>query len=146
MRQVAGRNPLLQASVLLEEADMASSEGEASKALHALQRASVLAPQAVWWYAQQRHAFQELRGRQEFEAAVQEARAEWCKRTGRAAPERGAAPPTYVAAALAMAPEKTHARPARHSSWRALVVQGLTLTGTLALLLWWTWHFFLSPG
>jgi tetratricopeptide (TPR) repeat protein len=146
MRKVAGRNDVLQSNVYLEQADMASSLGNSTDALVALRRAIALAPHAACWYASQPHTFQELRGIPTFDAALVEAREAWSQRTGLAEPERGAAPPAYIAGEIAAAPERAHARPARHASWRALVVQGATLAGTLALLIWWTWHFFLTPG
>jgi tetratricopeptide (TPR) repeat protein len=146
MRKVAERNPALQADVLLEEADVASSVGNNVAALAALRRAIGLAPHVASWYATQPHTFQELRGDAQLDAALAEARAEWCRVTGSTAPEAGAAPPAYVAAEIAAAANRAHASPAKHASQRALVVQALTLAGTLALLVWWTWHFFLSPG
>jgi tetratricopeptide (TPR) repeat protein len=146
LHKVAGRNPMLQASACLEEADVASSAGDTAAALDYLRRAVALAPHVAYWYASQPHTFLELRGDSAFEAALADARGAWSARTGLAEPERGAAPPAYVASELAAAPGRAHPRPAGHASWQALVVQGVTLMGTLALLVLWTWHFFLTPG
>jgi tetratricopeptide (TPR) repeat protein len=146
MRKGAGTNAVLQASVALEQADTASSMGNTDEALAALRRAIVLAPHGAAWYASQPHTFQELRGDARFEAALAQARETWREHAGPLTPEQGAAPPAYIAIELAAPPHRAHARPARHASWRALLTQALTLGGTLALLVWWTWHFFLSAG
>jgi hypothetical protein len=146
MRKVAGTHTLSQASVHLEQADMASAAGDTEQALEWLGRAAVLAPHLVCWYANQPHTFQEVRGDARFAATLAEARTLWHERTGLAAPESGAAPSAYVAMEVAAPADRAHARPARHASWRALLVQAMTLAGTLLLLVWWTWHFFLTPG
>lgn len=146
LRKVAGKNPLLQASVWLEAADVASAAGDATGALDGLRRAIGLAPHLACWYASQPHTFQEVRGEASLRAALAQARGLWQARTGLAVPESGAAPPAYVAMEVAAPPERAHARPAGHASWQALLVQGMTLAGTLLLLVWWTWHFFLTPG
>jgi hypothetical protein len=60
------------------------------------------------------------------------------------ASRNSSAPPAdLVAMMLAEAEHAARPRPAPQSSREALLMQVLTLGGTFALLIWWTWRFFL---
>jgi hypothetical protein len=62
----------------------------------------------------------------------------------RVPPDAGAPPSAFVAMELTVAEEHGYTRPAAASSRRALAMQGMTLAGTLLLLVLWTWQFFLA--
>ena len=149
LRKAAGRNPLLQAYVLLEEADARASWGDVDGAFTLLEQASHLATHLACWFAQQPYVLDELMSDPRLLNLMDRARSEWMRRAEgaeneRLAPDQGAAPPAYVAMELASAQQRGLARPAPHASWQALAVQVTTLGATLALLVWWTWTFFLS--
>ena len=147
LRRAARRNPLLQAQALLEEADgLATGDDTArAQARELLDRAVQLAPHYVCWFLQQPYTLHELRGEPQFAQLAQRARADWVRAVAVTArlPEQGAPPATFVAVELAAAQQRGYVRPAPSASRSALVVQALTLAGTLALLVWWTWRFFL---
>jgi tetratricopeptide (TPR) repeat protein len=146
IRRAAQRTPLLQAQALLEEADgLATGDDTArAQARELLEHAIQLAPHYVCWFLQQPYTLHELRDEPQFAQLADRARADWVRAVGPARlPEQGAPPPTFVAVELAAAQQHGYVRPAPSASWRALVVQALTLAGTLALLVWWTWRFFL---
>jgi tetratricopeptide (TPR) repeat protein len=148
LRKAAGHNPLLQAYMLLEEADARASWGDVDGAFGLLEQASQLAPHLACWFVQQPYTLDELMGDPQLPDLVDRAHSEWVRRAGadsaRLAPDQGAAPPAYVAMELAGAQQRASIRPAPHASWQALVVQVTTVGATLALLVWWTWTFFLS--
>lgn len=148
LRKAGEKTAQLRAQVLLEEADAAASAGAIEQALVLLRQATQAAPHLVCWYVTQPYTFDRLRADRRFRQMVREARAEWIRTasTQGHAPDDGAASVAYVAMELAAAQERGSIRPAPHASQRALIVQALTLAGTLALLVWWTWRFFLSGG
>ncbi|HLZ25626.1 MAG TPA: hypothetical protein VKQ30_26170 [Ktedonobacterales bacterium] len=92
----------------------------------------------VLWYVEQPGTLATLRDDERF-AAMERQAAERLERLAKQAPAL-----EDVTLALASARGDASPRPARQSSWQALLVQVVTLSGTLALLLWWTWRFFLA--
>lgn len=148
LRRVARRNPLLRAYALLEEADELATgeEDERAQAFELLERAIQLAPHYACWYVTQPFTVHELRDEPRFTLLVEWARTIWSRNTGSGGqlPDQGAPPTAFVAMELAMAQQRGYVRPAPHASRRALAVQVLTLAGTLALLVCWTWRFFLQ--
>jgi hypothetical protein len=100
----------------------------------------------VCWYLAQPYALYEVRDDLRFPHLAGRARSEWLRVAawGAAAPDEGAPPKPFVAMELAIAADKGYAKPAAHASRRALAAQGITLAGTLLLLVLWTWQFFLA--
>jgi tetratricopeptide (TPR) repeat protein len=146
LRRAARRNPLLQAQALLEAADglATGDDAERGQAYALLEQAIQLAPHYVCWFLTQPLTLHELRGDPHFAQLAQRAREDWVRAANSPLPpEQGAPPPTFVAVELAAVRERGYVRPAPAASWRALVAQALTLGGTLALMVWWTWRFFL---
>jgi tetratricopeptide (TPR) repeat protein len=146
LQQAARRDPMLQAQAMLEEADgLATGSGEDRvQALDLLAHAIQLAPHYVCWFLAQPHTLLELRDEPQLASLAARARANWLVACGSmGAPEAGAPPATFVAVELSAAQARGYVRPAPYASWRALVVQVLALAGTLTLLIWWTWRFFL---
>jgi hypothetical protein len=109
-------------------------------------RAAVLAPHYVCWYDSQPATLFEVRGDPAYQATLQAARATWLRALPPAEAGAGAGAPSqvHIAVELAAAAERGYARPARHASWAGLVIQACALMGTLGLLVWWTWRFFLQ--
>lgn len=148
MRRLARRDAALRALALMEEADsFAPAEGaEREQAFRAFEQAIWLAPHVVCWYLAQPYTLYEMREDVRYAHLAGRARAEWlgAATRGGVAPDEGAPPTAYVAMELDIATEKGYAKPAAHASRRALAAQGITLAGTLLLLVLWTWQFFLS--
>lgn len=136
-RQDASVRPI----VLVEEAEMiASSETDAERAMKSLERATELAPDYVAWYVSQAGTFPALRNAPRFATQLQ-----WAAQ--RIASQVAVSPsPEAVASVLASAGRQASGRPTHQSSVAALVVQVITLVATLALLIFWTWHFFVAGG
>lgn len=147
LRRVVRSNPVLQAQAWLEEADALAqcAPTRQDEAFAALEQAIAHDPRAVCWFLAQPQTLHELRDDPRFAPLAARARAEWmaCATAG-VAPDAGAPPPAFVAVELAVAEEHGFARPAAASSRRALALQGITLAGTLLLLVLWTWRFFLA--
>jgi hypothetical protein len=148
LRRTARRNPVLQAQALMEEADaLASGPAPTSPlALERMARAAALAPHYVCWYDSQPATLFEVRGDPAYQATLRAARATWLGALPPAEAGAGAGAPSrvHIAVELAAAAERGYARPARHASWAGLVIQACALVGTLGLLVWWTWRFFLQ--
>jgi hypothetical protein len=148
LRKAARRTPILQACELMDDADEAASRGDVEVALELVARAIPLWPHYVCWFVRQPYTLEEVRHDPRLGAHIADARVEWARRAGAPGydPTAGAAPTAYVGMELASARERGYVRPASHASWRSLSVQVLTVAGTLALLVWWTWRFFLAGG
>jgi tetratricopeptide (TPR) repeat protein len=147
LRRVTRRNPVLQAQALLEEADALAQCDPAGRdaAFVALEAAIERGPQAVCWFLEQPYTLHELRDDPRFAPLAARARAEWLRlAASRVPPDAGAPPSAFVAMELTVAEEHGYTRPAAASSRRALAMQGMTLAGTLLLLVLWTWQFFLA--
>lgn len=148
LHRLGRRNQTLQAMALMEEADsFAPAEGaDQEQAFSAFERAIWLAPHVVCWYLAQPYTLYEMRDDVRFTHLAGRARAEWVRAATLhgTAPELGAPPKPFVAMELSIAADTGYAKPASHSSRRALATQGITLAGTLLLLVLWTWQFFLS--
>lgn len=129
----------LQALALVEEAErLASGSGASERAFQTLTAAFERNAPYVLWYFTQPDSFTALRADPRFQrtlAAAEEREARLAAR----APSSDA-----VALALAHAEKNGHPRPAPQSSHIALYAQIITLTATLALLIWWTWAFFIT--
>ena len=129
----------LRAIALTEDADrMLDTPENRVQALTRLAEAYAEAPDYVLWYVAQAGTLTVLRTEAEFTVMERKA-AERFEALAKQAPSL-----EEVAAALAVARADASPRPARQSSWQALLMQIVTLSGTLALLLWWAWTFFLS--
>jgi tetratricopeptide (TPR) repeat protein len=148
LRRLAARHPALQAVALLEEADdlAGGEQRERARAFALFEEAIALAPHYAWWFIGQPYALHELRSDPRFALLTQRARTDWLLKAGAPSvpPDQGAPPPTYVTMELATAQRRGYARPGARISRAGLAAQVLTLAGTFALLLWWTWHFFLA--
>lgn len=132
-----GRTPL-QGMALVEEAEeLAAASGGLTDAFALLADAFDASPDYVQWYLIQPDTFRALRGDPRFAQARAAAATRFAELSTNA-PDM-----EFVALALAAARQHAHPRPATQSSRPALAMQVLTLSGTLLLLLWWTWHFFL---
>jgi hypothetical protein len=147
LRRVARHNPLLQAQALMEEADALASGPLPTRleALERMTRAAALAPHYVCWFLSQPATLFEVRGEPMYAATLETAHAAW---QGALPPAEAGAPAgapsrVHIAVELAAAEERGYTRPARHASATALVIQACALVGTLGLLIWWTWRFFI---
>lgn len=137
LRETArGRAPL-RGMVLVEEAEQLAALGDQAEAFKLLAGAFDLAPDYVFWYVMQPGTFAALRLDSRFAQAHGGAAAHFAGLAAKAPDVE------FVALALASAQQYAHARPAILSSRSALAMQVATLLGTLLLLLWWTWRFFL---
>jgi tetratricopeptide (TPR) repeat protein len=129
----------LRAIALAEEADrLTDTPEDRLRAFALLDEAFGEWPDYVFWYVAQPGTLAALRADQRFMATELKA-AERCEMLTKQAPTL-----EKVTQVLAIARKDASPRPARQSSWRALVMQVITLSGTLALLLWWAWRFFLA--
>ncbi len=138
LRRAAIRHPRLRAVTSLESADELSAEPETASQAGDLVALALDADAAfVYWYVTQPETLSSLRGSERFDALDRSARQ---RIEGM---DAAAAPPERVEAALATAELEGRARPAPQASWLALAVQIVTLTSTVALLVLWTWRFFL---
>lgn len=131
-----GRAPL-QSMALVEEAEQLAAAGGQTEAFTLLANAFDLSPDYVLWYVAQPDTFAALRLDPRFAQARDAATARFAELAAKAPDVE------FVALTLASARQDAHARPALQSSRAALAMQVLTLAGTLLLLLWWTWRFFI---
>lgn len=139
LRRAPRRVDALEALVLVEEAErQAASDGDAEQAFQTLDAAFEHNAPYVLWYFTQPDSFVALRADPRFQRTVTSAE-ERESRLAASAPSGDT-----VALALAHAEKNGHPRPAPQSSHAALYAQIITLTATLALLIWWTWTFFIS--
>lgn len=142
----ATRGTALRALALMEEVNAVApvsaadpsttQDADYDAAFALLTEATALAPEYVYWYTSQPGTLAALRHDARF-LALQRA-AESVFEGYRTAPAEAT-----VAAALDYARRTGSARPAPQSSREALLVQVVTLGSTFALLLLWTWRFFL---
>ena len=138
LRQATGGLAQLRGMALVEEAEeLAAAHGGLSDAFGLLADAFDASPDYVEWYVAQPDTFRPLRRDPRF-AEIRDAAATRFTGLAEKAPDV-----EFVALALASARQYAHARPAIQSSRAALATQVLTLSGTLLLLLMWTWRFFL---
>lgn len=138
LRDVCDRRNALRALALMEDIEWLTEAPEDQKrAFLLLAEAHFHSPSYTLWYAAQPGTLAALHGSERY-AAVRKAAAERLEHLASTAPALA-----EVAEALATAREHASPRPARQSSQQALLMQVATLSGTLVLLLWWTWRFFL---
>lgn len=138
LRQVTAPAPRLRAVALMAEADTLPDTSEANAAgFKLLDDAFELDKNYVLWYVAQSGTIPHLREDPRLKLFLQ-ASEKKLELLDEAAPNL-----QRMSLALAAAQQRAHTRPAPQSSGEALVVQVLTLTGTLALLSWWIWRFFL---
>jgi hypothetical protein len=139
LRKSIHKSSFLHAIAMIEEADAhCETEEERGRAWGLIFAARGLAPDYTYWFALQPGTFAALRGDArltDLVAAAERRFAEFARRApGMAVVEK----------ALAFATRTGTSRPAAQSSREALLAQVFTLGGTFALLLFWTWRFFLS--
>lgn len=139
LQKAPGRIQGLRALALVEEAERAAASPEGhDRAFTLLNEAYNLNAPYVLWYFTQPDTFATLRDDPRYHRSIAAA-------DEREACLAASAPPVeQVALVLATAQKTGHARPAPQSSRTALLVQIATLTATLALLMWWTWSFFIG--
>ncbi|MGZ3602108.1 MAG: hypothetical protein ACXWQ5_21090 [Ktedonobacterales bacterium] len=142
LRKVTRTSPFTRCLALIEEADGMAARGDAAelapRIFELLASAQELAPSYVSWYLTQPGTFVHLADNERIIKERNAASAYFQEMTP-------AAPGIEdVAMALAVAQRNAHPRPAPQASREALLVQVITLSGTFALLLLWTWHFYLS--
>jgi tetratricopeptide (TPR) repeat protein len=138
LRHAAGPNPLLQAMGVVDEIDgLADTLQARDRGFDLLEGAYEVAPQYVLWYVTQPGVLTYLRGDRRFLAYLDQATAEF-QRLAETAPSAETTRVALEKAALGAA-----SSPAQQSSRGALLAQVLTLSGTLILLLVWTWRFFI---
>lgn len=142
LRKVTRTSPFTRCLALVEEADGIAARGDAheqaSRVFELLASALELAPSYVHWYVTQPGTFVRLA---DDERLVKErsAASAYVEEMVQSSPHIEA-----VALALAVAQRNGRPRPAPQASREALLAQVITLGGTFALLLLWTWHFYLS--
>lgn len=141
LRRAAIKHPRLRAVTFLESADELSADSETeSQAGELLALALDANAPFVYWYVAQPRTLAGLRGSVRFDALERASR-------DRLGGMNVAAPsPEQVSAALAAAEHEGHTKAAQQTSWLALAVQIITLASTVALLVLWTWRFFLYGG
>ncbi|MGZ3667222.1 MAG: hypothetical protein ACXVDA_22365, partial [Ktedonobacterales bacterium] len=142
LRKVTRTSPFTRCLALIEEADGMAARGDvaelAPRIFELLASAQELAPSYVSWYLTQPGTFVHLADNERIIKERNAASAYFQEMTP-------AAPGIEdVAMALAVAQRNARPRPAPQASREALLVQVITLSGTFALLLLWTWHFYLS--
>ncbi|MGH2515806.1 MAG: tetratricopeptide repeat protein [Ktedonobacterales bacterium] len=139
LRDACKGRQALRAIALVEDADrLPNTEDNRLNAFARLAAALEYSPSYVLWYVTQPCTLTALRGDARF-ATMEMKAAERAEKLAQRTP-----PLEDVMRALAAARADASPRPARQSSWRALVMQIATLSGTLALLVWWAWRFFLA--
>ena len=139
LRKAPRHLPSLQALALVEEAErQAASDGDAERAFQTLTAAFERNAPYVLWYFTQPDSFTALRGDPRFQRTITAAEERESRLAARAPSS------DTVTLALAHAEKEGHPRPAPQSSYAALYAQIATLTATLALLIWWTWTFFIT--
>ncbi len=138
LRQATGDLAQLRGIALVEEAEeLAAAASGQAEAFALLADAFDASPDYVEWYVSQPDTFRALRADPRY-AHVHETAIARCADLAGKAPDG-----ELVALVLATARLDAHARPAIQSSRTALAMQVLTLSGTLLMLIWWTWRFFL---
>jgi tetratricopeptide (TPR) repeat protein len=138
LRKSSHRGSLPRAMILCEEADsLADIPEEHGQAAALLASASEMAPGYVSWFVSQRTTLTAMRDDPRLAPLVSNATQTLASRNV------GAPPADLVAMMLVEAEHAARPRPVPQSSREALLMQVLTLGGTFALLIWWTWRFFL---
>lgn len=138
LRRVTRGLTQLRGIAMVEEAEeLAAAAGGQAEAFALLTAATDASPGYLEWYVTQPDTFRALRTDLRF-ARMREAAIARCADLAGKAPDA-----EFVAQVLAAARLDSHARPAIQSSRAALAMQVLTLSGTLVMLLVWTWHFLL---
>jgi tetratricopeptide (TPR) repeat protein len=137
LRRAVGRRPSLRVVLLMEQVDsLAYDPNRIDEAFGLLEQARRLSPAYVFWYVGQPGTLRGLYDDPRLPLAVAAAKAALRDRPS-------APPPAEVAAALPAATSAASARPAPQSSRGALLAQLVTLSGTVAMLVWWAVHFYL---
>ncbi len=125
---------------LLEQADsLAEAPAQRDYAFALLEQARKLSPQYVLWYLGQPDTLQGLYEDPRLPLYIATVKAALLEIPTVPAPSS-----TEITAALAATHRSASARPAPQSSQGALTAQILTLAGTVALLVWWAVHFYLT--
>jgi tetratricopeptide (TPR) repeat protein len=139
LRVAAKKSRHLKAIAQAEEAESLSELLETrERAFAELDAALQGWPDYVLWLIAQPGTFAALRGDERFALLA-------AKSAERLAKLRHAGPTAQtVTASLAAATQRARPRPARQASSLALVTQVITLSSTFALLLLWTWRFFIA--
>jgi tetratricopeptide (TPR) repeat protein len=129
----------LRTLLLVEQADgLTAAPEERERALALLAEAFELAPNYVLWFLTQPGTLPGLRGDPRLAPAEAKAQ-EWQETISAGAPDS-----EVVRHVLETASRDASPKPSSQASRAALFAQVATLAGTLALLVWWMWHFFLS--
>lgn len=138
LRRAARPDPALGAVALVEQAEgLVDKPESADVAFGLLAQAMKLAAPYLHWYITQPGTLMFLRKDERFAPLQVEAEAE-LDRLREASPDA-----ERVASALNVAHKDARPRPAPQASRGAISIQVVTLAGTLILLLWWTWRFFI---
>ncbi len=138
LRQVTAPAPRLRAISLTAEADtLPNTPEDCTTTFKLLDDAFALDKNYVLWYVAQSSTLKYLRDDPRLTLFLQ-ASEKKLELLNEAAPNL-----QRISLALAAAQQRAQIRPAPQASREALVVQVLTLAGTLALLSWWIWRFFL---
>jgi tetratricopeptide (TPR) repeat protein len=141
LRRAATRHSRLRAVAFLEAADELSAEPEERTQAGHLVGLALDADRAMaYWYVTQPGTLEGLHDDERY-AQLSVAAKEWVTERQIAAPALD-----RVALALVTARQEGRRRPILQSSPVALASQIATHAGTIALLLLWTWRFFLSGG
>ncbi len=144
LKRAAHQAPGLRAVALVEEAESIDDTPDIPKqrdrAFALLAEANNRAPHYVRWYLTQPGTLARWREDERLAPYLAEAIAE-LRRLRAAAPDD-----ERVSQVLDVAEKDASARPGQQSSRAAISMQVLTLAGTLVLLLWWTWRFFVLGG
>lgn len=139
LQSVARRNPGLRALALVEEIEtLPDTPDMRDLSFRLLEDASDAAPDYVLWYVTQPATFPVLRGDARLLPYLDHATQEF-QRLATSAPSADIVQQTLDVAAKDAMPS-----PSPQASRGALLVQLLTLAGTLLLLLGWTWRFFIA--
>jgi HPt (histidine-containing phosphotransfer) domain-containing protein len=144
LKRAAHQAPGLRAVALVEEIESLDDTPDIPKqrdrAFALLAEANQRAPHYVRWYLTQPGTLARWREDESLAPYLAEASAE-LQRLRAAAPDG-----ERVSQVLDLAEKDAAARPGQQSSRAAISLQVLTLAGTLVLLLWWTWRFFVLGG
>jgi len=141
LKRAAHQAPGLRAVALVEEAEnLDDTPKQLDRAFALLAEANNRAPHYVRWYLTQPGTLARWREDERLAPYLEEATDE-LRRLRAAAPDD-----ERVSQALDVAEKDASARPGQQSSRAAISMQVLTLAGTLVLLLWWTWRFFVLGG
>ncbi|MGE5334959.1 MAG: hypothetical protein ACM3N4_09700 [Nitrososphaerota archaeon] len=139
LQKAAGSTEALQALALVEEAERQINDTAGrERAFELLTTAYERNAPYVLWYFTQPDSFKSLRDDPRYQPTITTADEREARLSA------SATLPEQVALVLAQAQKTGHARPAPQSSRAALLAQIVTLAATLALLIWWTWSFFIG--